>query len=244
MTTESTHPAGAAPSSPAIVVRRVSGRDTDVTGPIRCACYAALSELTASPHDIDSRESLREKIGVAATLKYGAGLNAVLSEFVDTDLDTLKKEYSGLFEVGSDGPPVPIREDLQTGQRSGTREELVRFYNFFNYALEEKFAWAPDHLSVQLEFMHVLCFREASTGDERLSYQLAQADFTERHLIKWVPRLLQGVETISPGSLYARIIGTLNEFLASDFAWQNGTIFASDKDSQQGEPGLEGPVTE
>ena len=238
MTTEATHQSGDAPSSPAIVLRRVSGRDTDVTGPIRCACYAVLSELTASPHDIDSRESLREKIGVAARLNYGAGLDAVLSEFVDTDLDTLKREYSGLFEVGSDGPPVPVREGLQTGQRAGTREELVRFYNFFNYALEEKFAWAPDHLSVQLEFMHVLCFREASNEDERLSYQLAQADFTERHLIKWVPRLLDGVRTISPGSLYARIIDTLNAFLASDYAWQNGTIFTKEEGNEQG---LDGP---
>jgi DMSO reductase family type II enzyme chaperone len=205
----------------------VSGRDVDVTGPARCACYAVLSELTASPHDIDPRQSLREKIGVAANLPYGEDLDKILTEFVEADLDVLKKEYSGLFEVGSDGPPVPIREDLQTGQRSGTREELVRFYNYFNYALEEKFAWAPDHLSVQLEFMHVLCFREVSDEDERLSYQLAQADFTARHLIKWVPQLLEGVESLSPGSLYARVIGTLNEFLASDYAWQNGTISAS-----------------
>jgi len=214
--------------------RHVSGRDIDVTGPIRCACYAVLSELTASPHDIDPRSSLRDKTGIAANLSYGQNLDALLSEFIEADLDQLKKEYSGLFEVGSDGPPVPIREDLQTGQRSGTREELVRFYNYFNYALEEKFAWAPDHLSVQLEFMHVLCFREASDEGERLSYQLAQADFTERHLIKWVPRLLDGVQSISPGSLYARVIETLNEFLASDYAWQNGTISAKEEGNEHG----------
>jgi DMSO reductase family type II enzyme chaperone len=219
---------GAGPS------RRVSGRDVDVTAPIRCACYAVLSELTASPHDIDPRSSLRDKIGVAATLSYGSNLDVVLSEFIEVDLEKLKKEYSGLFEVGSDGPPVPIREDLQTGQRSGTREELVRFYNYFNYALEEKYAWAPDHLSVQLEFMHVLCFREASTEDERLSFQLAQADFTERHLVKWVPRLLDGVESISSGSLYARVIRTLNEFLVGDFAWQKGTVSEMEEDSENG----------
>jgi len=213
-------------------MRRVSGRDVDVTGPARCAGYAVLSELTASPHDIDPRQSLREKIGVAANLPYGEDLDKILAEFVEADLDVLKKEYSGLFEVGSDGPPVPIREDLQTGQRSGTREELVRFYNYFNYALEEKFAWAPDHLSVQLEFMHVLCFREVSDEDERLSYQLAQADFTARHLLKWVPRLLDGVESLSPGSLYARVIGTLNDFLAGDYAWQNGTISASEGENE------------
>ena len=223
--------AGIQPVEKSVRVRTVSGRDTEKTAPLRCAAYAILSELTASPHEIDPRPALREKIAIVSGLPYGTPLDALLAEFVDTQLDRLKKEYSGLFEVGSDGPPVPIREDLQTGQRAGTREELVRFYNYFNYALDEKFAWAPDHLSVQLEFMHFLCFSEASSEAQVLSYQLAQADFTERHLVRWVPRLIEGVESLAAGSLYARVVGTLGDFLASDMAWQKGTISAAEEDS-------------
>ena len=215
-------------------VRAVSDRDVEGTAPVRCICYAALSELTASPHDIDPRLALKEKIGMVKDLPYGAELGELLSRFVDMELDELKRQYSGLFEVGSNGPPVPIREDLQTGQRSGTREELVRFYNYFHYALDEKFAWAPDHLSVQLEFMHVLCFREAESPTDKLSYQLAQADFAERHLLKWVPQLTEGVESIAPGSLYAQVIQVLNDFLGRDFAWQKGTISVTEEDSDHG----------
>jgi DMSO reductase family type II enzyme chaperone len=215
-------------------VRAVSDRDVEGTAPVRCICYAALSELTASPHDIDPRLALKEKIGIVKNLPYGIELGELLSRFVDMELDELKRQYSGLFEVGSNGPPVPIREDLQTGQRSGTREELVRFYNYFHYALEEKFAWAPDHLSVQLEFMHVLCFREAESLTDKLSYQLAQADFAERHLLKWVPQLTEGVESVAPGSLYAQVIHVLNDFLGRDFAWQKGTISVTDEDSYHG----------
>ncbi len=218
--------------------RTVSGRDAKSTAPLRCAAFAVLSELVASPHEIDSRPSLREKIGTFAGLPYGAALDELLAGFVDTDLDKLKKEYSGLFEVGSGGPPVPIREDLQTGQRAGTREELVRFYNFFHYKLSEKFAWAPDHLSVQLEFMHFLCFSEATAETEVLSYQLAQADFTERHLVKWVPTLIEGVEAISSGSLYARVINTLGDFLAADFTWQQSTITVMEKDHGPADAGF------
>ena len=206
--------------------RQVSGRDTDSTAPLRCACFAAWSELTASPHDIDPRPALREKIGAGAALTYGAELDELLAAFLDVELDELKLQYSGLFEVGSDGPPVPIREDLQTGMRGGTREGIVRFYNYFNYSLAEKFAWAPDHLSVQLEFMHFLCYREATadSADAALSYQLAQLDFMERHLNRWVPLLADGVAQHSPESLYARVTRTLDDFLAADFAWQSGTI--------------------
>ena len=205
-------------------LRSVSGRDAGQTAPLRCACYAALSELTASPHEVDPRPALREKMGVISQLEYARELEDVLTVFVERDLDQLKREYSGLFEVGSDGPPVPIREDLQTGQRGGTREGLVRFYNYFNYSLADKFAWAPDHLSVQLEFMHFLCFREASADQDALSYQLAQADFLQRHLLKWAPKLIVSVEANSPGSLYSSIVQILNEFLSRDYAWQNSTI--------------------
>lgn len=206
--------------------RYITGREVHKTAAVRCACFAAWSELTASPHDLDPRPDLRDKIGVGDALSYAAQLDELLKAFVDMELGCLKSEYSGLFEVGSDGPPVPIREDLQTGMRAGTRESVVRFYNFFGYALAEKYAWAPDHLSVQLEFMHFLCYREATSESDvdALSYQLAQFDFMERHLNRWVPLLADGAEKQAPGSLYARVARSLNDYLAADFDWQNGTI--------------------
>ena len=181
---------------------------------------------------MDPRVSLRDRIGIGAALDYAAGLDDLLREFVALDLDKLKFGYSALFEVGSDGPPCPIREDLQTGQRSGTREDLVRFYNFFNYKLEEKFAWAPDHLSVELEFMHFLCYREASSESDAASYQLAQVDFSERHLVRWVPELAKDVAKVATDSIYRRVIDTIEQFLIADTAWQCGTIIT--KDSSHG----------
>lgn len=207
----------------------VSQRDARQTAAARCACYATLSELACSPHDLDPRVSLRDKIDIGTVLDYANGLDGLLREFVELDLDKLKYEYSALFEVGGDGPPCPIREDLQTGQRTGTREDLVRFYNYFNYQLEEKFAWAPDHLSVELEFMHFLCYREASAESDAASYQLAQVDFSERHLVRWVPELAKGVARIASDSVYRRVIDAIEQFLAADYAWQCGTIVIENK---------------
>ncbi|MDP6675217.1 MAG: molecular chaperone TorD family protein [Gammaproteobacteria bacterium] len=207
----------------------VSNREARQTAAVRCACYAVMSELAGSPHDLDPRVSLRDKIDIGTALDYAKGLDALLREFVELDLDKLKYEYSALFEVGGDGPPCPIREDLQTGQRKGTREDLVRFYNYFNYKLEEKFAWAPDHLSVELEFMHFLCYREASAETDATSYQLAQADFSERHLVCWVPELASSVARVASDSIYRRVIDTVDQYLAVDFAWQCGTILTEDK---------------
>jgi DMSO reductase family type II enzyme chaperone len=211
------------------VARQVVNRQPDETAVPRCLCYAACSELAASPHEVDPRPALRERIGLGAAVPYAGALDSLMGEVAGAELVRLRSEYSGLFEVGSQGPPAPIREDLQTGQRAGTREEVVRFYDYFGYVLDEKFAWQPDHLSVQLEFMHYLCFREAEAAGqpEAASFQLAQADFSGRHLAAWVPRLAANVDELAAGSLYARVIAAVRDFIVADLEWQMGTIAAS-----------------
>ena len=161
-------------------------RAADGTAPGRCVLYAIFSDITASPFDAEpavAGEAIELKtLGLPYELP---NLEALLQAWREMDRDVLKREYSGLFEVGSNGPPVPIREDLHRDQPAGVREDIVRFYEFFGYGLEEQFAWAPDHLSVELEFMHFLCFQEAESaaaGGDALSFQLAQSDFAERHL--------------------------------------------------------------
>ncbi len=117
-----------------------AARDVGRSAPVRCRCYAAFSEMTASPHDVDARASLLARVGAAAGLPYPVMLDELLREYASMDIDQLRAEYSGLFEVGSQGPPAPIREDLSTGQKAGTREEL-RFYDF-GYQLDERFIGA------------------------------------------------------------------------------------------------------
>jgi DMSO reductase family type II enzyme chaperone len=208
-----------------------AGRDPEATAPQRCLCYAVFSDLTASPHDVEAQAALRSRLDAAGSLLPPA-LAALIEECIAADPEALKAEYSGLFEVGSQGPPAPIREDLLTGQKAGTREDLVRFYDFFGYRLDERFAWAPDHLSVELEFMHFLCYHEASDAGERLSWQLAQADFATRHLANWVPALAAGVARLAPGVFYSRVLAALADHVASDLAWQSSTIIEPEEASR------------
>jgi len=210
-------------------------RAPEATAAARCLCYAALSELASSPHDVDAREAAATRIGAAGALPFDAGpLDDPLGEFVAADADALRAEYSGLFEVGSQGPPVPIREDLQTGQKGGTREDIVRFYDYFGYRLGDRFAWAPDHLSVELEFMHYLCFHEAQEEDDRLSWQLGQADFAARHLANWLPALAAATARAAPGAFYARVMETVRDFVLADLAWQESTLRADGEGAGRG----------
>ena len=147
-----------------------------------------------------------------------------MNEFTARDLLELKKEYSGLFEVGNDGPPAPIREDLFLLQPAGLREDLIRFYDYFGYTLGEKYQWQMDHLSIELEFMYFLCFQEHNLTEDRLSYQLAQLDFSTRHLSNWIPNFQSTLKRISSDDLYTKIVVELNKFIENDIEWQLGTI--------------------
>jgi DMSO reductase family type II enzyme chaperone len=204
----------------------LQGRQAADTAPLRCLGYAACSELLASPHDVDPRPALQERFGLGSKWPPGSGLDPLLAEVGNASLEALRGEYSALFEVGDDGPPVPIRAQLSDDVRTGAREEVVRYYEHFGYALGEKFAWQPDHLSVELEFMHFLCFREcqAATPADALPFQLAQSDFCERHLAPWLPALASRAQQVAPDSLYSRVVRAVADYVADDGAWQLSTI--------------------
>lgn len=198
--------------------------------------YAVFSDIAASPFDAEPAVA-GEPVDIASLgLPYTlSNLPELLDAWRTTDRDELRREYSGLFEVGSSGPPVPIREDLHLNQPAGVREDIVRFYEFFGYGLDERFAWAPDHLSVELEFMHFLCYQEAemtARDGDALSFQLAQRDFAERHLCNWVSDLAHKVIEQQPDSLYGRLLAAMSEFLVKDFEWQQSTVTDSNADGE------------
>ncbi len=198
-------------------------RSPENTAIFRSQGYELFSLLLSSPHDLDTKNKLN---GIASTtgLPYSLDLSDLMNEFSQQDLVELKKKYSGLFEVGNDGPPAPIREDLFLLQPAGLREDLIRFYDYFGYTLGEKYEWQMDHLSIELEFMYFLCVQEHNITEDRLSYQLAQLDFSTRHLNNWIPNFQNTLKRISPDDLYTKIVVELNKFIKNDIEWQLGTI--------------------
>jgi len=217
--------AAVAGSHSANLQRRVQDRDSNLSAAIRCKTYRLYSILLASPHEIDVDTQLREDVGIHELRPYGIDLGALCDAFLDTGISARKREYSGLFEVGDAGSPIAIREQQQFSQVAGILEDLVRFYDFFDYPLHPQYAWAPDHISVILEFCHLLCYRESVASEDRLGFQLAQYDFASRHLLEWLPLFAARVDEAQPGSLYAGIARSASEFLARDYAWQASTFF-------------------
>lgn len=202
-------------------------RLSESTPASRSIAYSLFSLLMSSPHDINQKDKLIDI--QTLPLPFDFDLDSIINEFCAEEQSTLKTQYSALFEVGDDGPPASIREDLFLMQPAKLREDLVRFYEYFGYQLNDKFQWQMDHLSIQLEFMHFLIVGESQVTEDKLSYQLGQLDFSIKHLMNWVPKLVERIKALSSDDIYNKIGIELELFLNHDLKWQEETITLKDK---------------
>ncbi len=212
-------------------------RKSDQSAEPRAMVYALFSRLSGSPFDFDdAQQSFVKNEGLADVftelqqeLPYAvdfAGLGEALNELVAEDWADVRRAYSSRFEVGDSGPTVPLRAELVRARDEVMKEELIRFYNFFSYELSDKFAWAPDHVSVLLEFMQLLCMKEAATTHdaEVESIARAQLDFLDRHIVSWLPMSIGRLTKDDQTSYYSRIFAALWAFLEKDRIWNHETV--------------------
>ncbi|MGQ9572066.1 MAG: molecular chaperone TorD family protein [Dehalococcoidia bacterium] len=129
--------------------------------------------------------------------------------------DEFQAEYNRLFEVGTlGGPPCPLCGGHYERDRQRVMEELIRFYNYFGLSLRQ--GQLPDHISVELEFMHYLTFKEAEAlrhNRPQDSYQRAQRDFLDRHLGKWLPLLRQKLAKFEPLPFFDQLVTLADELI-------------------------------
>ncbi len=211
----------------------------------RCLLYRHFSLMTSSPFDgpiaaaggLPSKDLGQSIEKQATNLPYRlevSPLTDMIAALTEKDAPRLKQTYGSLFEVGACGPPIALRAELGREHGAKAKEEIVRFYDYFSYPLAENIAWSPDHLSVLLEFMHLLSFREAVAEDDTftLSNQLAQSDFAERHILDWLPGTLKKVETMAD-DYYRTLFRTLDAFLAADHLWLRSSIGDRDPEARE-----------
>lgn len=144
--------------------------------------------------------------------------------------EELESVYINAFDMGF-GPSLPCplyesahRED--TSSRDIT-EELLRFYDHFDVKLSEEEKDSPDHLGVELEFMAFLAKKEADAvnrGNDPTPYGLAQVDFLERHLDKWVCSLDGRIQERIKEPFYRTASSFLREFLSSHLSYLRNNI--------------------
>jgi len=123
-------------------------------------------------------------------------------------------EFLEAFDPSASELGCSLREgSYNEMDQSALFEELMRFYGFFGLGRGES-AEMPDHLSVELEFMHFLTHLERDAGasaEVLLSLRRAQHDFLVRH----VQRLVHGIRAAlrTENSKCLELVALLAEFV-------------------------------
>lgn len=142
--------------------------------------------MTETQEVISAREASEIYAGYAGAFRYPDDDNGVLT----------RTEYIDAFDQGASSSAASVHEatfvDLDS---SGLFEELVRYYEHFGLRRLEN-AELPDHVCVELEFMHFLCELEhhaTQNGLDVLSLRKAQRDFIDRHIKRLLGGMMKGL---------------------------------------------------
>ena len=157
-----------------------------------------------------------------ATLPYNGLKGGELGRGVAANYEEFQSGYIGLFEVGGDlGPPCPLYEGEYGGGRMKVMEEVLRFYHYFGVRLSEDKRDRPDHLASELEFMHLLTFKETEgllKGVDRSAYRQAERDFLRFHLSGFVSAVANNIGGRA-APFYSELAQLANTFCAKELAY-------------------------
>jgi DMSO reductase family type II enzyme chaperone len=117
----------------------------------------------------------------------------------DISFETFESEYLNAFETNMPNPSCSLYEGSYAKEvnKAGLLLELKGFYENFGLNISKNFKELEDRITVELEFMHFLTFKQVQAKEEGLDampYLKAQKDFLERHLGKWIPKFRMDVK--------------------------------------------------
>lgn len=190
----------------------------------RSEIYRILSAVFAYPASDEQKDFVLQ--GAQAALRTAAvrlpfplrALDALIERGAEAAPD-VELEYTRLFDNCSGRPALSLHEkDFSSVDQKKLWEELIRYYEHFGlrYDLKECKEW-PDHIGIELEFLHYLTFLEATVPDAMTeNYLAAEGDFLDRHLAKWVPGFCQKLSDGDVPSPYRAFGEVLAQFIAGE----------------------------
>ncbi|MEE9248230.1 MAG: molecular chaperone TorD family protein [Dehalococcoidia bacterium] len=139
--------------------------------------------------------------------------------------ERLEAEYVQTFghSISRECPPYEAEYgQADLSQKMHTLSDIAGFYKAFGLGLSPKLKDRMDHVSVELDFMHFLCFKEyyaLHQGHPELKLTLckdAQTKFLGDHMGRWVFRFVERLEKKASANIYGPVGRCLKEFLESD----------------------------
>lgn len=200
----------------------------------RSAVYAFLASAFLYPEEGASallREGAQHVIQVAVTpgwpdvAEIADCLHRALGAADDEALEGAYVEVFG-HTVSAACPPYECEYgQAHVFQQAGTLAELNAFYKAFGMTVHPALKERPDHISIEMDFMHLLTLKEAYArlqqhGDDKVELcRQAQERFLAHHLSPWINAfVLQLGRKAGHESAYGSLARLLGIHMTHEFA--------------------------
>ena len=148
-------------------------------------------------------------------------IDALFDALDGLPLTDLQAEYVRLFDYR---PPCPLFEssysELEKNNPGKVKLSVEDFYNEFGLDTSPSSLEPPDHLMLELEFMHFLSFKEGEAlqneGIDIERYRIAQKRFCMDHLQKWVPAFCERLRENADLSFFKGLADLTEDFVLHD----------------------------
>ena len=197
----------------------------------RSAAYRLLSQATVYPTDevvaALCDEDLSQAQAAAEVLEttFSQRLGVFEQELHAASPEELQDQHRRMFShiLSLDCPPCEtVYTAKEIYQETDYLSDIAGFFRAFGMELAEK--ERPDHISTELEFMHVVTCKEAFAqmhhGPEKARLcRVVQRKFMEDHLGRWGQQFAGQLERQAPTGYFRAVAGLLDVFLAAEVSY-------------------------
>jgi len=151
-------------------------------------------------------------------------LAALRATSADLDLAQLQSDHRRVFGhiESSPCPPYETRYGSRhLFQQTQQLSDIAGFYRAFGLDLSDGAHERPDHLAIELEFLHFLSFKEAYALEHHGPEQVelcrdAEAKFLKEHLLPWAPSFAKRLQSAAGGGFYKQLGTLMAAFLSAE----------------------------
>ena len=166
-------------------------------------------------------ENWSEDLPLVADIVHDLNFGILDLEFGVIDLPALQAGHRRAFGLtGSQcyetecGLPHEFRQSQEMADIAG-------FYRAFGFNIGGKVRERPDHISAELEFMHVLALKEAYAAENGVAERVeicvdAQCKFLQEHLGQWISLFAESLAHSAEGLPYLSLARFADAFVEAD----------------------------
>ncbi|HJN58048.1 MAG TPA: molecular chaperone TorD family protein [Nitrososphaerales archaeon] len=157
--------------------------------------------------------------------QWATRLTKVFEECVDSkSISGLESDYSRLFEASVQTPCPPYESSYGSVNTFGMTRQLADvagFYRAFGLKLSSTKKEMPDHISAEMEFMHILTLKEAHATMEGWTDKIsvtrdAQKKFLLDHLGRWASAICMSMQKSADAEFYRELAKITNSHIKNE----------------------------